>query len=197
MRKGFSGTLSVKIRAGWDEQTITGPEVARLVVAEGAELISIHGRTRAQQYRGKANRERIRAVVEAVPEIPVLANGDINQPEHVFSMLEETGAAGVMIGRGSMGNPWIFRQTLELANRETPAPLGPEEQWKIIERHIELMRGYFQDEDALVHNLKKYVVAYAKGHHGASNFRDSVNRKSELSELLDLTQDFFVERRVA
>ena len=96
MRKNFSGTLSVKMRSGWDADSLNAPEVARIVAAEGAELISVHGRTRAQQYTGSADRDVIRRVVEAVPDTPVLANGDITRPDDVFSMLRETRAAGVI-----------------------------------------------------------------------------------------------------
>lgn len=197
MRAAFSGTLSVKIRVGWDESTLTGVRIARLAVDAGAELIAVHGRTRAQQYRGKASRARIREVVEAVPEVPVLANGDIETPDDVFAMLAETGAAGVMIGRGSLGNPWLFRETLERAGQIPPRPRDAIATWDLIEHHIELMAKYFPDEQALVHNLKKYIVAYAKGCHGATAFRDRVQRSEELSGLLQLARDFFRPRQVA
>ena len=108
------GVVSVKVRLGWDSSSITAPEVARIAEAEGADLVSVHGRTRAQLYSGHADRSGIRDVVEAV-SVPVLANGDITSAEEALAMLDDTGAAGVMIGRGAMNNPSIFSQIVELA----------------------------------------------------------------------------------
>jgi tRNA-dihydrouridine synthase len=109
------------MRTGWDERSIVAPELARIAVAEGAELLSVHGRTRAQQYTGRADRGIIRAVVEAVPGTPVLANGDVMTPQDVFEMLRETGAAGVMIGRGAMGIPGSSSRP---SRWRAPAPCG-------------------------------------------------------------------------
>ena len=145
MRRAFSGTLSVKMRAGWDESSVNAPELARIAVGEGVELCSVHGRTRAQLYAGSADRGVIRRVVEAVPGTPVLANGDVTTPEGVFEMLRETGAAGVMIGRGAMGNPWIFGQALALAAAAayTSTPT-PEERLATIERHVAMLEHSFR-----------------------------------------------------
>ncbi|MBW2665857.1 MAG: tRNA-dihydrouridine synthase, partial [Deltaproteobacteria bacterium] len=141
MRQSFPGTFSVKMRTGWDDASIVAPEFARMCVDEGAELLSVHGRTRAQQYTGRANRDVIREVVEAVPGTPVLANGDITRAADVFEMLRDTGAAGVMIGRGSVGNPWIFQQALELAQGGALRRPTPSERYTTIEQHIDLNVG--------------------------------------------------------
>lgn len=191
LRRNFPGTLSVKMRSGWDHDSVNAPEIARIAVAEGAELISVHGRTRAQQYTGRADRQVIRRVVEGVPEVPVLANGDITLPEQVFAILEETGAAGVMIGRGAMGNPWIFAQALALARNEALREPSAEDRYDTIQRHIGLMRSSFEDPRSLTQNLKKYVSAYAKGQAESSAFRQRVNEASDLAILLDLTERFF------
>jgi nifR3 family TIM-barrel protein len=197
MRRSFSGILSVKMRTGWDHQSINAPEIARIAVAEGAELVSVHGRTRAQQYSGGADRSVIRRVVEAVPETPVLANGDVVRPGQVFETLEETGAAGVMIGRGTLGNPWIFEQVLALA-RGAPAPRPTAEvRWNTIQRHIDLMRACFEDDASLGRNLKKYVAAYSKGLPDSSDFRERVSRSEDLGEILERTHAFFSPTREA
>ncbi|MEN8182301.1 MAG: tRNA dihydrouridine synthase DusB [Myxococcota bacterium] len=197
MRRSFSGTLSVKMRSGWDEASRNAPELARRCVAEGAEMISVHGRTRAQQYTGKADREIIRRVVESVPETPVLANGDVTRPEDVFSILRETGAAGVMVGRGCLGNPWIFEHALAQAAGLSWRSPNPLERWRTVERHIDLMRACFTDEASRAHNLKKYLTAYSKGLPGASEFRLRVNRSESEDELLETTGRFFQELRDA
>jgi hypothetical protein len=191
MRAGFRGTLSVKMRLGWDERSIVAPEFARIAVAEGAELLSVHGRTRAQLYAGEASREGIRAVVEAVPGTPVLANGDVVTPEGAFEMLRETGAAGVMIGRGAMGNPWIFRQILALASREEARAPSHAERLATIERHVELMAGCFEDRIALASNLKKYLAAYSKGLPGSAAFRQATLECDDLDLLLARARRFF------
>jgi len=198
MRESFSGTLSVKMRTGWDESSIVAPEFARMAADEGAELLSVHGRTRAQLYAGRADREIIRRVVEAVPEIPVLANGDVTAPRDVFDMLRDTGAAGVMIGRGAVGNPWIFEQTLALAKCEAPRSPTREERYAAILRHVELMNQAFPDRRAFTANLKKYVAAYSKGMRGGNRFRQAALESADSGEILSLTRDFFAgEERAA
>jgi tRNA-dihydrouridine synthase B len=191
MRASFSGTLSVKMRTGWDDSSIVAPTFARMAVDAGAELLSVHGRTRTQQYTGRANRAIIRQVVEAVPEVPVLANGDVVTPEDVFGVLHATGAAGVMIGRGSLGNPWIFEQTLVLASRGTPRPPTRAQRYHTILRHVELMEQAFPDRNTFAVNLKKYVAAYSKGMRGGSRFRQAALEASHPDDILGLTRDFF------
>lgn len=183
------GVVSVKVRLGWDANSFTAPEVARIAEAEGADFASVHGRTRAQLYRGRADRARIAQVVDAV-KIPVLANGDITETRDAFDMLEETGAAGVMIGRGALRRPWIFKQILERASgRPSPEPT-PTERAELVERHLGLMLGHFDGQSA-VHMLKKYLCAYAVGMHGASAFRERVNRADRLDCVVDDARTFF------
>ncbi len=193
MRRALpDGVLSVKVRLGWDASSITAPEVARIAEAEGVDLVSVHGRTRAQLYAGRADRGRIAEVVAAV-RIPVLANGDVVEPQDALDLLAETGAAGVMIGRGALANPWIFSQIERLA-LGTPAPrpsLG--ERAALVERHMELMLGYFEDRHSAVHMLKKYLCAYAGGLRGAGEFRGRVNRATELDRVIEDARSFFRE----
>lgn len=191
MRANFSGTLSVKMRTGWDEDSINAPEFARIAVAEGAELLSIHGRTRAQQYRGKANRGYIRDVVEAAANTPVLANGDIVSAKNALEMLRETGAAGVMIGRGAMGNPWIFQQIIEAAAGRAVRSPSRQERMKTIDRHIDLMSETFVEPGTFAANLKKYVAAYSKGLRGSSSFRQTALETDDLDTLIALTRRYF------
>ncbi len=194
MRRGFSGILSVKMRAGWDAETINAPELARIAVAEGAELLSVHGRTRAQQYSGLADRGVIRRVVEAVPGTPVLANGDVARSEDALAMLRETGAAGVMIGRGAIGNPWIFAQIQDLARGAAIREPGVVERLATVERHVSLMERCYPDRRSLGANLKKYVTAYSKGLPGSAAFRQAALESDDADHLLALTRDFFAGR---
>ena len=191
MRASFSGTLSVKMRTGWDADSLTAPEMARIAVAEGIELVSIHGRTRAQQYTGRADRALIRRVVEAAEGVPVLANGDLTRPEHVFEMLEQTGAAGVMIGRGAIGNPWIFEGALALARGGALRRPSPAQRFATVERHVSLMERSYPDRHTLGANLKKYVAAYSKGLPGSAAFRQTALEASDPDTILALTREFF------
>jgi nifR3 family TIM-barrel protein len=191
MRKALpEGVLSIKIRTGWDASSINAPLVARIAEAEGADFVSIHGRTGSQLYRGAVNREHIAEVVEAV-RIPVIANGDIVTPQDALEMLAETGADGVMIGRGALSNPWIFSQVIELAEgREIPRP-SAQERAALVEKHLDLVIRTFPEPRYTVHMLKKYLCAYASGLRGASSFRKRVQRSSNLDELIEDTQRFF------
>ncbi len=191
MRVAVGGVLSVKIRTGWDAHSVNAPEIARVLADEGVDLISVHGRTRTQQYTGAADRAVIRRVVEAVPGVPVLANGDVTLPGDVFDMLRETDAAGVMIGRGAMGNPWIFAQARALARGEDLKRPSAEERWTTVQRHVDLMRGCFDDPTLLANNLKKYVTAYAKGLPACATFRRRVLDADDLDTILNLTDRFF------
>jgi len=190
MRRALpGGAISVKVRLGWDAHSFTAPEVVRIAEAEGADFASVHGRTRAQLYQGRADRERIARVVDAV-RMPVLANGDIESAQDALDMLAETGAAGVMIGRGALRRPWIFSRILELASgRKRPEP-SPAQRAELVERHLGLMLRYF-DEQSAVHMLKKYLCAYATGMRGASAFRERVNRARRLDSVVDDARTFF------
>lgn len=184
------GVVSVKMRLGWDAASITAPEVARVAESEGADFASVHGRTRAQLYSGRADRARIADVVAAV-RIPVLANGDVAEPRQALEMLRDTGAAGVMIGRGAMGNPWLFSQIVALeAGRPVPRPDAAARE-ALVERHLALMLDYFADERATVHMLKKYLCAYAVGLRGASEFRGRITRAEALERVVSDARDFF------
>ena len=195
MRRGLpGGVISVKLRTGWDAQSFTATEVARLAESEGADLVSVHGRSRAQQYRGSVDREKIAAVVDAV-RIPVLANGDVVRPRDALDMLDATRAAGVMIGRGALGNPWLFSQIVELSEgRPVPQPTG-DARARLVEHHLQLMLEYFEDGRSAVHMLKRYLCAYSTGMPGASDFRNRINRSADLDLVLRSAEQFF--RRAA
>jgi len=184
------GVVAVKVRLGWDSTSITAPEVVRIAEAEGADFATVHGRTRAQLYRGRADRGRMAEVVAAV-SIPVFANGDIVEPQDALDTLRETGAAGVMIGRGAMQNPWLFTQIVELAEgRPVPLP-SARDRAKLVERHVALMLEFFDEPSSAVHMLKKYLSAYSTGLPGAGDFRDRVNRATELDSVVADALRFF------
>ncbi|MCP3984558.1 MAG: tRNA-dihydrouridine synthase [bacterium] len=193
MRESFPGVLSVKMRSGWDAHSRNAPEIARIAAETGAELITIHGRTRTQQYRGRADREMIRQVVEAVPQLPVLANGDVTQPCDVVAMAKETGAAGVMIGRGAIGNPWIFEGALSLAAGEGFCTPTAAMRLASLERHAELIASAARNDRERVRELRRYASAYSKGLSGGRRFRVRAMKIEDADRLVALTRSFLAE----
>ena len=194
LRRAFPGVLSVKLRLGWDHRRIVAPDVARMARDAGVDLVTVHGRTRAQQYRGHADRAAIAAVVAAVPELPVLANGDVRTPDDVFAMRAETGAAGVMIGRGAVGNPWIFARTLAAAaGRPAPTP-SRAIRLETLERHLEWIARVSADAEARVHQVRRYVAAYSKGLPGSVRFREAALAQPDADRVVALARAFLGPR---
>ena len=139
--------VTAKMRLGWDDQNLTAPDLARVLVDVGIAAIFVHGRTRAQGFSGTVNLAGIRAVVEAVPSVPVIGNGDVTTPESAKKMIEETGCAGVSVGRGAFYDPWIFKRTAELlrAGNMPPEPSFAE-RLRVMHRHFELAVEVFGEE---------------------------------------------------
>lgn len=136
--------VTAKMRLGWDDANITAPELTRVLEAAGIAAIFVHGRTREQGFSGTVNLAGIRQVVAAAENVPVIGNGDVTTPEAARVMLEETGCAGVSIGRGAFYNPWIFRQTAQyLATGELLPEASFDERLRVMSRHLDLMVDFF------------------------------------------------------
>jgi len=136
--------VTAKMRLGWDDQNLTAPDLARALEDVGIAAVFIHGRTREQGFGGTVNLAGIRAVVQAVKQIPVIGNGDVTTPEAAKKMFEATGCAGVSIGRGAFYNPWIFRHTLQYLHTGSVPPEEPfAERVRVLRRHLDLMVEVF------------------------------------------------------
>lgn len=180
--KAIQKPLTVKIRKGFNDESINAVEIAKIIEAGGAAAVAVHGRTREQYYSGKADWDIIRRVKEAV-SIPVIGNGDITSGESVLAMREQTGCDGVMIGRASRGNPWIFSSLLKY--EETGImPKRPQasDVRAMILRHTELQMKY-KGEYCGIREMRKHVSWYTSGMKNSARLRDEINRAESYEEL--------------
>ena len=197
--------VTAKMRLGWDDQNLTAPDLARSLEDAGAAAIFVHGRTREQGFAGTVNLAGIRKVVEAVESIPVIGNGDITTPEAAKKMLEETGCAGVSIGRGAFYDPWIFRRTLEFlggnsASRRgtavtggpaaSPAPEPPfAERVRVMCRHLDLMIEIFGEPHGC-RMFRKVAPWYSKRFGPSHEFNKGVVRISSRAEFYSVLENY-------
>ncbi len=182
--------VTLKMRTGWDDQSRNAPELARAAEAAGVAMISVHGRTRCQLFRGQADWGFIRRVKDAV-SIPVIANGDVTSLDDAARILEESGADGVMIGRGVYGRPWFLAQVsqfLKTGERLPDPPLS--RQLEILLEHYDAMIGHY----GTVHGVRiarKHLGWYSKGLPGSAVFRDRVFRIEEPARVIAGIRDFY------
>ncbi|WP_028306514.1 tRNA dihydrouridine synthase DusB [Desulfitibacter alkalitolerans] len=184
--------VTVKIRAGWSPETINAVEVAKIVEEAGAAAITVHGRTRCQFYRGKANWELIKRVKGAV-NIPVIGNGDIWAPEDGKRMLDETGCDLIMIGRGAMGNPWIFKRTIHFIT--TGEHLPPPSQGERIAmgiRHYNMLMEE-KGEALAVRQMRKHLAWYFKGLRNAARMREEINKLDDAQLVIEKLNKYYAE----
>jgi len=166
--------VTAKMRLGWDDANWTAPDLARVLEDVGVSAIAVHGRTREQGFGGVVKLAGIRAVVQAVKRIPVIGNGDITTPQAAKQMLDETGCAGVSIGRGAFYNPWIFRHTDHfLSTGELRPEPAFEERIRVMRRHLDLMVEVFGEEHGC-RMFRKVAPWYAKRFGPASEFNKRV-----------------------
>ena len=188
MANAISKPVTVKIRAGFDAEHINAVEIAKIAENSGAAAITVHARTREQYYSGKADREIIRLVKEAVT-IPVIGNGDIDCYESAKHMLEYTGCDGVVIGRGAEGNPWIFEElNAKYAGLDYNKP-SLEEVKEMIMRHARMLIDY-KGEYIGIREMRKHAAWYTAGFKGASKLRGRLNEASCIESLEEIIMGF-------
>ena len=188
VRSAVSLPVTVKIRAGWDAEHINAVELARRLEAAGADLICVHARTREQLYAPGIMPEVI-AEVKAAVKIPVVGNGDIFSAEDALKMKKDTGCDGVMIGRGAMGHPWIFREIVDaLEGKQTPA-MSLDERLSVAAEHLDAMLAD-KGERTGVAEAKKHMAWYISGIPGAAAARGSVMTATSPEELRAVLEDF-------
>lgn len=181
--------ITVKIRSGWDNNSINAIEVAKQIEKAGASAITIHGRTRAQGYSGTADWEIIKKVKENV-KIPVIGNGDVTSCFLAKKMLDETGCDAVMIGRGVLGNPWLIKECVEfLENGKEPNKVSIEERINMLKHHFNLLIEDKNEKVALL-EIRTHALWYIKGLKNSAEVKNKICQSKSKEELFNILEDY-------
>lgn len=186
-----SKPVTVKIRKGWDDNSVNAVEFAKMIEGAGASAIAVHGRTRAQMYEGRADWDIIKAVKRAV-SIPVIGNGDVVSPESAKELLEHTGCDAIMIGRGALGNPWIFKSVVHyLKTKEILPNISDYEKINIALKHL-YMNYEFKGQKGIF-EMRKELSWYVKGMKNATSVKNEINKIQNIDLMRELLLNYQIQ----
>ena len=184
--------VTVKIRSGWDSNNINAVEIAKICEKAGASAVTVHPRTRAQGYAGKADWDIIKQVKEAV-SIPVIGNGDIKKAHDAKRMIEETKCDAIMIGRGVLGNPWLIKETINLLDgKESEQKITPIEKIKMALKHLSYLKEIKSDKQSVL-EMRGHIAWYLKGLPHSKEIKDAICKKDNSKEVIDLLNNYIEE----
>ncbi len=192
--KSVNVPVTVKIRSGWDNNSINAVEIAKMIERAGASAITVHPRTRAQGYTGKADWNIIKEVKENVT-IPVIGNGDIKSCYDAKRMLEETKCDAVMIGRGVLGNPWLIKECIEYLNTgKEPIKVSLKEKMEMVKRHYKLLEETKGEKLALL-EMRTHAAWYLKGLENSTKLKEAIFKTKTKEEFLKQIDDFIEQNK--
>jgi len=189
IKKAITIPMTIKIRAGFYDHTINAVDTAKLAEGCGAEHIALHGRTKEQGYRGLANWDLVKQIKETV-SVPVSGSGDVTTIEQAFARFRETGCDGVLIGRGAMQNPWIFRQIEDVMHGREPFQPTLEDKRAVLLEYFDMLREDMP-QLAAIGRMKQLAGQFTRGLHGGALFRTAMYHSHSVEEILDRISEYF------